>query len=380
MIKYLIIKVTGKCNLGCGYCYYMNDLAEPFRRRMARETITEIYNKYADYARSHALRQVVFCWHGGEPTLLGKETFRWMLEKQAECLGDGLQVRNLMQSNGTLFDDEWAELFKQHNFSIGVSLDGSAESHDVDRPYHNGKGSYVDVVDSLKVLARNNVPFGVLTVMNPELNGHDVFEHHYALGIRNMDFTLPILSYDSFESIYGQGAVAKFARFMCELFDAWVEKNDPAVSINSLENLSRMIAGGASRHCNTTNRCDRYITVEPNGDVGICENARVIENTDNHPVDYYLTKTNIATHTFDEIEQAVANNFAVHEYNRRGEICLSCSVKDICNSGCSVHRYRKETGFQNPSFFCELYKQVISHIAKFYQTELGKITIGEAAI
>ncbi len=76
------------------------------------------------------------------------------------------------------------------------------------------------MVDSLKVLARNHVPFGVLTVMNPELNGRDFFEHHYVLGIRNMDFTLPILSYDSFEAFYGQGAVAKFARFMCELFDA----------------------------------------------------------------------------------------------------------------------------------------------------------------
>lgn len=373
MLNYLIIKVTGKCNLGCDYCYYMTDLADPFRKRMKQETILQIYQKYADYAHDNSLKHITFCWHGGEPTLLGKDFFRLILTKQSDYFDSEVQVRNLMQSNATLLDDEWADLFNRYNFSIGLSIDGSPSSHDSSRPYHNGHGSYADVVDGLRVMTKHKVRFGVITVIDPDLSGRDVFEHHYGLGIRGMDFILPILTRDSFEELYGHDAVAKFARFMCELFDAWIEKDDPSVSISGLENLTRLIVGGKSNHCNTANKCGQYITIEPNGDVGICENARIIPNKNSNTVDPYLTKTNISTHSFIEIEKAVALNFATHEYNRRGETCLACSVKDVCNSGCTVHRYRStENNFQNPSFFCELYKKVIKHIAEYYQYEIGE--------
>ena len=375
------MKVTGKCNLGCDYCYYMTDLAAPFRKRVKQETIFQVYQKYADYARENALKQVTFCWHGGEPTLLGKDFFRSILAKQSDYFNGDIQVRNLIQSNGTLLDDEWAELFNHHNFSVGISIDGSPNSHDRARSYHNGHGSYADVIDSLNVLTKNKVQFGVITVIDPNMSGHDVFMHHYSLGIRSMDFLLPVLTQDSFHQLYDQDAVSKFARFMCELFDAWMEKDDPEVSISGLENLTRLIAGGKSNHCNTANKCDQYITIEPNGDVGICEDARVIQNKNINAIDslseFYLTKTNINTHSFIEIEKAVGIKFAAHEYNSRGDICSTCLVKDICNSGCSVHRYRSvENNFQNPSFFCELYKTVIKHIADFYEYEIGKYKVG----
>ena len=382
MLTYLIIKVTGKCNLGCNYCYYMNDLAKPFHKRMTQETILQIYKKYADYARENLLNNVTFCWHGGEPTLLGKDFFRSILAKQSDYFNDEVQIRNIIQSNGTLLDNEWADLFYRYNFSVGVSIDGSPNSHNRSRPYHNGHGSYADVVDSLQVLTANKVEFGVITVIDPNLSGRDVFEHHYKIGIRSMDFLLPILTYDDFIKLHGHDAIGKFSNFMCELFDAWIEKNDPAVNISGLENLTRLIVGGKSNHCNTTNKCDQYITIEPNGDVGICENARVIPDSNNNleknPHEFYLTKTNIHIHSFSEIEKAVAFNFATHKYNQRSETCFSCSVKDICNSGCSVHRYRTDNQFHNPSFFCELYKKIIKHIANFYQHEIEKSKVGGA--
>ena len=35
-----------------------------------------------------------------------------------------------MQTNGTLVDDEWAAFFKQHNYLVGLSVDGPKAMHD----------------------------------------------------------------------------------------------------------------------------------------------------------------------------------------------------------------------------------------------------------
>lgn len=412
MITYLIMKVIGKCNLGCDYCYYMNDLADPFRTRMPLETAVTVFEKLGAYARSQGLERVAFAWHGGEPTLVGKDYYRSLLAEQRRCFWPDVQVTNLMQTNGTLLDDEWAQLLRDHNFSVGVSIDGSPESHDRHRYYNRGAGSYDVVVRGIRCLVANQVRFGTITVIDPDLDGRGVFSHHYELGIRKMDFNLPITTEAEFERQFGASAVARFSRFMTDVFDAWVDSDDSAVDIRSLASLVLLLLGGGPTYCHSTNSCSRFITVEPNGDVGLCENLRVVVPTVpktetrvivpllHKPVtpssngsvidvpdsrdelagmslnggmsEVYHLRRNVRSHDFFQVEEAVEGKFRRFEFNKRGEICNQCSVKGICNSGCPVHRYREDgTGFENPSFFCEYYKTLIRHISARVQKEVA---------
>lgn len=381
MISYLIMKVVGKCNLGCSYCYYMNDLADPFRVRMSMDTIESTFKSLRDYCRENSQGTIAFAWHGGEPTLVGKDFYRDVVELEHLYFADEIRVWNLIQTNATLLDAEWADLFATNGFSVGVSLDGSKASHDRYRVYRSGKGSYDKVLRSISFLVDAGVRFGTITVIDPTLDGREVFRHHYDAGIRKMDFNLPIVSMENFEKQWGADAVGDFADFMCGVFDAWLDLDDPEVDVRSLASLIQRLFGGPPSHCHSSNSCGRFVTIEPNGDVGLCENLRVIPESSPSLLqikglrgglsDTYHTTTNVRSNSFADIQQAVDRKFDHFRFNRRGDICEQCSVKDVCNSGCPVHRHRSgESGFSNPSFFCNYYKRLIEHISQRLRREI----------
>jgi uncharacterized protein len=71
-----------------------------------------------------------------------------------------------MQTNGTLLDDEWAAFFKEHEFLIGISLDGPRALHDVHRLDKGGRPTFDKVMRGLRLLQKHGVDFNVLTTVN----------------------------------------------------------------------------------------------------------------------------------------------------------------------------------------------------------------------
>lgn len=48
-------------------------------------------------------------------------------------------------TNGTLLNDTAVNSFKEHGFSVLISLDGTGCKHDASRPYKTGGGSFSDI-------------------------------------------------------------------------------------------------------------------------------------------------------------------------------------------------------------------------------------------
>ena len=113
---------------------------------------------------------VNIAWQGGEPTLMGLDFYRRALELAEKYRRPGMTFLHTMQTNGTLLDDEWAAFFKEHNFLIGISLDGPRQLHDVYRVDKGGKPTFDQVMRGLRLLQKHEVEFNVLTTVN-RVNG-----------------------------------------------------------------------------------------------------------------------------------------------------------------------------------------------------------------
>ena len=109
---HVLAKPTGAiCNLDCEYCFFLSKeaLYPGDRFRMADELL-ETYIRQLIEAHGDA-PEVTIAWQGGEPTLMGVDFFRRAIELASEYARPGQRIEHTIQTNGTLLDDEWGELF-----------------------------------------------------------------------------------------------------------------------------------------------------------------------------------------------------------------------------------------------------------------------------
>ena len=148
-----MIKPSGaQCNLDCAYCFYLHKedlLHQPQAPRMSDSLLESHIRQYIE---AQGGDEVIFTWQGGEPTLMGLDFFRRVVELQKKYQKPGQHVENDLQTNGILLNDEWCAFLDEHNFLIGLSIDGPAELHDLYRYSKGNKPTFERVMAAVALL------------------------------------------------------------------------------------------------------------------------------------------------------------------------------------------------------------------------------------
>ena len=55
-------------------------------------------------------------------------------------------------------DDELLEIFATNHFHVTLSIDGGKEIQDIQRPFTNGKGSYLKVTQNIQKMRKLRIP------------------------------------------------------------------------------------------------------------------------------------------------------------------------------------------------------------------------------
>jgi serine-type anaerobic sulfatase-maturating enzyme len=178
------------CNLNCEYCFYLEKKAlfDPDEKyRMSDDVLSAFIT---NYITSQPTPVVEFVWQGGEPTLLGVDFFRRVIELQKPFAG-AKTITNSLQTNGTLLTDEWCAFLKHHNFMVGISIDGPEKIHDCYRHDSKGNGTFDKVTRGLRLLKKHEVDYNVLACVARETAKHplDVYRFLKNDGIEFIQFS-----------------------------------------------------------------------------------------------------------------------------------------------------------------------------------------------
>ena len=176
------------CDIACDYCFYL-EKRELYPRGQSFKMPDEVLAKYIEqYIAAQPTPVVEFVWHGGEPTLLGVDFFRRVVELQQPFRATK-EIRNALQTNAMRLDDEWCRFFKDNDFFVGVSLDGPREIHDRYRKDRQGNGTFDRVMNGVHLLKKHGVEFNALACVGRETAHHPLegsTEHYCPESVRHV--------------------------------------------------------------------------------------------------------------------------------------------------------------------------------------------------
>ena len=356
----VVVKVASRCNLACTYCYMyqMADrswLGQP--RFIGVETLHTLGERLADYAGQRALPSVTVVAHGGEPLLMGAVRLREFLAViDASLRQSGCTPHLGVQTNGTLIDDEFVDLFREYEVGVGVSLDGPITAHDRYRVDKHGKGSSSATlrgISGLRGTTRDKHAIGgMLSYAHIDCQPGEFLTFFTELRIDNLDVLFPDFNHDTIPASYREGALA---RWMIELFDLWIEGSDE-LEIRTFAVIMHLLLGGRFGYESFGANSLGVLVVETDG--GYHASDTLKSSYDG----VTATGMNVLRHEIREVEEFPLVRAASSKAVSAAAECLACPIFDVCGGGLLAHRYSAKRGFDQPSVYCEDIQAIVGHI------------------
>ena len=296
-----------------------------------------------------------FIWQGGEPTLLGVDFFRKIIEVQERFARPGQVVENFLQTNGLLLDEPWCRFLGEKNFLVGLSLDGPREIHDRYRCRPDGQGTYDAILEKIALLRRHEVAFNILSLLT-EANIHNpekVYSFFRRQGFSFLQF-IPCFEKDleTGGSLPFSVAGPDLGTFYCTLFDLWMKDGFPQVSIRLFEDLLLYIFEGVHSSCSWMPACDSYLLVEHNGDC--------------YPCDFYVYPEWKLGNILNDPLSAILEHPRRKTFAQRKSLvspeCPTCRLYPFCQGDCPKFRQTGAGSGPAKSEYCTAWRMLSRHI------------------
>jgi uncharacterized protein len=360
---HIMLKPRGAiCNLDCAYCYFLaKELLYPGSRFRMAESLLEEYTR--QYIAAQRVPEVTFGWQGGEPTLMGLEFFQRAVQLQQRYCPPGMRIHNALQTNGTTLDDAWCRFLRQHNFLVGVSLDGPAALHDTYRVDKGGKPTFERVMAGIDLLKRHGIDFNILTTLHAG-NADQPLEVYRFLrdevGARYLQF-IPIVERDNATGFQEGDAIRprsvtgeQYGAFLIAVFDEWLQRDVGRVFVQIFDVALAAWAGQRPGLCIFEETCGTALAMEHNGDVYACD----------HYVEPRYKLGNMQEIPLIELVSSEAQrSFGRAKRDTLPRYCRECDVRFVCNGGCPKDRVLlTPDGEAGLHYLCAGYKAFFTHI------------------
>lgn len=346
-ISLTLLNVGRTCNFDCVYCL-IGDLKQE-GNRMPNKVGMKAIDRITELDESD--RYVIF--HGSEPMInfeLIKDLILYSEEKES-------RIRFALQSNGSLFNEENLSFLTSKGVYIGVSLDGTEEHQNKNRPYLDGLPSYNDVINNIHLIKEAQGGIGVITVVTRDNVGYlrDIAEHFENEGIDTVYFC-PVSQ--------GKKDIAPDERElisnMTEVLDRYFLAKLNGRKTIEIENVRRylinLIPKVAPPNCVQCSTSSKYplVGIDINGDI--------------YPCDYFWeNKRYLMGNIFENSLKSVINqpcDFRIYRSINDIPGCSSCNWRRFCGGGCPGTLVMKGKDVDRKGYYCGFTKTMLRYIVE----------------
>ncbi|MDL2329989.1 radical SAM protein [Desulfosarcina sp. OttesenSCG-928-A07] len=347
-----LIVPTERCNLACRYCFA--ESGPSITATMSWQTMERIIELVEAFPAPFACLEFA----GGEALLAPELIRRCVLASRKRFAVVGKQVRYVVQTNGTLLSPKMVSFCKELGLEVGISLDGTQDTHDRNRPFPSGRGSYQMIVDGWERLRAQGVPTGLIHVVTRESGSRqsEVLANLEALNAGSVKFN-PVYEIGRARKKWPELAVGPDDYLaLHQSYLAYLCRSEMPVAE---ENAGHMLRNLSTRM--HTYRCMRsqcgagrdFFTFTPDGRIHACSRYR-------HHKDLCLG------HVADVSALSTLwehNSTLVRLSERKAETipsCRICNYRRYCEAGCALDAFTQTGCAGTPHPWCRYYQGMYS--------------------
>ena len=322
---------------------------------MPDDVTRRVVERISEHAAQHGLVSVQVVLHGGEPLLVGHDRLRSIITRLHTALDAACHLDLRIHTNGVRLDEQFCELFAQYGVKVGVSLDGDRAANDRHRRYANGRSSYDQVVEAIKLLRTSRFRHlfaGLLCTIDVANDPLAVYDGLIALKPPRVDFLLPHATWDEPPS---RGQETQYADWLIAIFDRWLSDGRP-MGIRTFESVLSTAGGGKSLTEALGLGPSTLAVIETDGSYEQVDSLKVA--FDGAPA----TGLNVFEHALDVVAEHPGIVARQQGLSGLCQTCRECPVVGSCGGGLYAHRYRSGSGFANPSVYCADLLKLITHV------------------
>lgn len=352
-VSLLIKPASSLCNLRCKYCFYANISSMREVRSFGRMKSTLVNQLVSSvFADLEDGDELSIAFQGGEPTLAGLAYFEHFVQAVSQQ-PISVQVHYAIQTNGMVINERWCQFLKTNEFLVGLSIDGLARNHNLNRVDVRGRGTYYRVHETKRLFDEYHVDYNILCVLTNQLAAQpdEVFDALMNERIQYIQFIPCLDDLDAGTSSSYALTPQRFASFYKQYFKRWYAQLQTGVyqSVKLFDDIINLFHYGRATACGITGQCRVQYVIEADGSVYPC---------DFYALDEYRLGY-IQEQTLSELfHQPQALTFLSSRKTLPSK-CATCPFKTMCCGGCK--RMKDAMYVDEESDFCG-YQAVLSTI------------------
>jgi uncharacterized protein len=328
----LTLMITQTCNLACKYCYITHKNTQ-MKQEIGEIAITRGINSI----KKGGVLELGF--FGGEPFLAAEMISSLIRYARKQTEESDIDLIISITTNGTLLNQKIWSILNEPRMHLSISLDGRPETHNSNRYFPDGSGSFYKIQKNINKLLEKNIKFSVVTVVTPQIVAHleEEVEYLHKLGINHIELSLDLwTTWDSQALDSLKQSISRCAEFWIKGLPnytlSWFDEKAANLTNSVIEPILCGFGKGD-------------ITVSPSGYLYPCERLVGDDSLDN--------PMRLKGDLFDGNDFLFGTRYEL----RDNSDCKECQIKDMCNTTCGCCNYVRTGKIGHPDNLLCLFNQ-----------------------